>query len=460
MRPVVDPNAPDVPQSRKAAVAAWGMVGIFLLLYIFSFIDRQIITMMVVPLERDLGLSDFQLSLLMGPAFGMFYVVCGLFMGWLVDRFSRRWITAIGVFVWGMATLTCGIAGNYIQLFIARMGVGVGESTLTPAAHAMIAEAFPPRRLATAFSVYTLGAVIGGGIATIVGGAIVQLVTDIDMLTLPLLGEIRPWQAIFLAVGLPTILLSPVIFLVRERPAAERIAKNTADHGVGVTFGALIRKDWLFYIGLPVGFGCTNILANAYGAWSPALMMREFGWNPGQVGLAWGVQHMIAGSIGQIGGALFVDWLYSRGVRDAHVKYMMFGLFLSAPTLVLAVLSGNPWAFLALTGVFYMVTYPFVGYAAAALQLFAPAHLRGRVSAMFLAIVTVVGTALGATVPALITDLVFADKMKVGQSLILVTVAVVPVIFAILWFVARKMRRMHAERDAALAAIPTTDTAI
>jgi MFS family permease len=456
MRPVIDPSAPDTPQSRGAALAAWGMVGVFLLLYIFSFIDRQIISMMVVPLERDLGLSDFQLSLLMGPAFGLFYVVCGLGMGWLVDRFSRRWITAIGVFIWGVATTLCGLAGNYLQLFIARMGVGVGESTLTPAAHAMIAESFPPRRLATAFSVYTLGAVIGGGIATILGGAIVSMVINIDRIAVPLIGEVRAWQAIFLAVGLPTLLLSPLIFVVRERPAAERIARNAGAADSGVTLGALLRKDWLFYIGLPVGFGCTNILANAYGAWSPALLMREHGWDPAQVGLAWGVQHMIAGAIGQIGGAMFVDWLYSRGIRDAHVKYMMYGLFLSVPTLIIAVISHNPWAFLILSGVFYMVTYPFVGYAAAALQLFAPAHLRGRVSAMFLAIVTVVGTALGATVPALITDLVFADKSKVGLSLVAVTVVVAPVIFGILWFVARKMRRLHEARDEALA-LPTTD---
>lgn len=451
MTPIVSADAPEFVQTRRQALASWGMVGLLLLLYIFSFIDRSIITMMVVPLERDLGLSDFQLSLLMGPAFGIFYVICGLAMGWLVDRFSRRWIIAIGVFIWGIATTVCGLVGSYGQLFTARMGVGVGESTLTPAAHAMMAETFPPKRLATAFSVFTLGAVLGGGIATIVGGWVVHLVTNVDRIALPLFGEVRAWQAIFLAVGVPTVLLSPIIFLVRERPAAERRASHAGYAGSGETFGALLRKDWLFYIGLPAGFGCTNILANAYGSWSPALLMREFGWNPAQVGLAWGVQHMIAGTIGQIGGALFVDWLYSRGVKDAHVKYMMYGLFVTVPALILAVLSGNPWAFLLLTAVFYMLTFPFVGYAAAALQLFAPAHLRGRVSAMFLAIVTVVGTALGATVPALITDVVFQDKSKVGASLIVVTLVVAPVIFTILFFVARKMRELHAGRDALAA---------
>jgi MFS family permease len=457
MRPTVDPNAPEVPQSRKEVIAAWGVVAVFLLLYIFSYIDRQIITMMVKPLERDLGLSDTQLSMLMGPAFALFYVICGLPMGWLVDRFSRRWITAIGVFVWGIATVTCGLAGNFWQLIFGRMGVGLGESTLTPAAHSMIAERFPPKRLATAFSVYTLGVVIGGGIATIVGGYIVHLVNDLDHVTLPVFGQVRAWQAIFLAVGLPTILLSPIIFLVKEKSVAERHAHHAANTDTGVTLWQTLRRHWQFYILLPVGFGCTNIIANA---WGPALMMRQYGMSPLEVGFAWGVQHMICGFIGQLGGAMVVDWMYGRGIKDAHARYQMFGLFLSVPTLIWAVNSGNPWAFLILSGVFYIVTFPFVGYAAAAMQLFAPAHLRGQISAMFLAIVTLVGTGLGATSTGLLTDYVFQDKAKVGWSLTIVFIAVAPLIFGTLWVVARKMRRMHAERDQlALAETPVTDPA-
>jgi MFS family permease len=453
-------GAVEPPKSRMAAVAAWGMVAVFLLLYIVSYIDRTIINMMVGPLERDLNLSDFQISLLAGPAFSIFYILCGLPMGWLVDRFSRRWITAIGVFVWGAATVSCGMAGSYIHIFLGRMGVGLGESTLTPAAHALISESFPPRRLATALSVYSLGAVIGAGIATIVGGAVVHLVVDMKSVAVPLLGEVRPWQAIFLIVGLPTVLLTPLVFLVREKPSSERHARHALSAASSVSFGAMIRKDWVFWLGLPLGFGCTNILANAYAVWSPTLMVREFGWDIRAVGLAWGVQHMVAGFIGQIGGALIVDWLYARGVKDAHVKYQMAGLFISVPTLIWAVNSGNPWAFVVLTGFFFCFTMPFLGYANAAMQLFAPANLRGRVSAMFLAIVTLVGTGLGATVTGFLTDHVFHDKMKVGMSLAIVTLVTAPVIFGVLWVVARKMRAMHAERDALAGGVPATDATI
>ena len=461
MRPVIVTTAPEKPMDRKAAIAAWGMVAVFLLLYIVSYIDRTIINMMVGPLERDLQLSDFQISLLAGPAFSIFYVLCGLPMGWLIDRYSRRWMTAIGVFVWGLATVSCGVAGSYIHIFLGRMGVGLGESTLTPAAHALISEAFPPKRLATALSVYSLGAIIGGGIATIVGGTVVHLVADLTVVNLPLIGAVKPWQAIFLIVGLPTVLLSPLVFLVKEKPAAERHARHAGAAGSSVNFWAMLKKDWVFWIGLPLGFGCTNILANAYAVWSPTLMVREFGWDIGSVGLAWGVQHMIAGSIGQLGGAMIVDWLYARGVKDAHVKYQMAGLFISVPTLVWAVNSHNPWAYLVLTGFFFCVTMPFLGYANAAMQLFAPPNLRGRISAMFLAIVTLVGTGLGATVTGYLTDHLFHDKLKVGMSLAIVTLCTAPVIFGVLWVVARKMRAMHVERDALLAAeTPIADAII
>ena len=176
----------------RGYLRGWPMIWLFLLLYIFSFIDRQVITMMVDPLKRDLGLSDFQISLMMGPAFGLFFALCGLQMGWLVDRYSRRWITIAGVMLWGAATLGSGLARSFPGLLVGRMGVGMGEATLTPAAHSLIAEQFPRERLSTAIAVYSLGAVIGGGLAVVLGGAIVHLAAGAGEVRLPLVGDVRP----------------------------------------------------------------------------------------------------------------------------------------------------------------------------------------------------------------------------------------------------------------------------
>src|SRR5215212_8289192 len=144
---------------KSAFRSPWVVVAALLAFYVMSYLDRVIINMMVEPIQRDLAITDFQLSLLQGPAFGIFYVVAGLALGYLIDRRSKRLITMGGVAVWGSATTLSGFASNFGQLAVGRMGVGVGESVLTPAAHAIIAESFPREKLSTAMSIYTMGAI-------------------------------------------------------------------------------------------------------------------------------------------------------------------------------------------------------------------------------------------------------------------------------------------------------------
>lgn len=446
MNAQIDGAANDAKDSGGIGLfAAWYAVAVLLLFYIFSTIDRSIITMMVQPLERDLHIGDFQIGLLQGPAFGIFYVLCGLPMGYLVDRFSRRWITAIGVVVWGLATCFCGLAASVPQLFAARMGVGFGESALTPAAHSMISEKFPPRSLAMAISVFTLGSVIGAGIALAVGGSVVHIVTHMKPVVLPVVGAVRAWQLAFLMVGIPTLALTPLIFTIKEnvRPRLAAAEQARADGK-----GSFFRSHWRLALGIPFAFGLTNIICQALNAWVPTYIIRTFHWNPAQVGLAFGMVLLIGGASGQMVGAAVVDWLYSRGVRDAHVRYHWFALLITVPCAVGAFFVPNPIVFLALIAVFYIFSYPFVGYAAAALQIFAPQNVRGRVSALFLAIVTVVGTAFGPTVPAYLTDNLFHEKAKLGLSLAIVVAITGLLIVAMMLVMAAVMRAAHARRDA------------
>jgi MFS family permease len=425
------------------------MIWLFLLLYIFSFIDRQIITMMVEPLKRDLDLTDFQISLMMGPAFGLFFALCGLQMGWLVDRYSRRWITLAGVTLWGIATLGSGLARSFPGLMLGRMGVGMGEAALTPAAHSLIAEQFPKERLSTAIAVYSLGAVIGGGLAVVLGGAIVHLAAGAGEVHLPVVGNVRPWQLVFIAVGGITILLAPLVLMVREydRKAAREAARLAAANGApaqGITLRHLFARNPMLFIGLPLGFGLLNVITNAYGAWTPTFMVREFGWDVGKVGLAWGLQHIAAAAAGQVGGAMLVDWLYRRGVTDAHTRYQIWGVVIAVPINIVALWSGDPWIFLILNAVYYVLCYPFLGYAVSALQIHTPQHLRGQVSAIFLAIVTVVGSGIGAPFTAFVSDYMLRDAGQLGMALIVVSVVFAPLVLIMLGLVSRKLRAMHA----------------
>ncbi|WP_254604927.1 MFS transporter [Sphingomonas bacterium] len=394
---------------------------------------------MVAPIERDLAIDDFHMSLLLGPAFGLFYVVVGLAAGVAVDRWPRRVITAIGVALWGAATFLTGFAGNFAMLAMGRTGVGIGESTLTPSAHALIADSFPRHRLSTAMAVFTVGAIVGGGLALLVGGAVVHALAERGAVSLPLIGAVSGWQAVFFAVGAATLLLLPLALLMRE-PARDRPANGAANpvrHAI--SFGALLRRDWRLFVLLPVGFGCTNIVAVAYVTWVPTFMMRSYGMNAAQVGLALGVQNLAAGLLGQIGGAMIVDRLYARGVKDAHPRYHIVGLLVSAPLMLLAFRAPTLTGFLIASFAFYCLTFPFVAYAAAALQLFAPDHLRGRVSSLFLALITVIGTVIGPTVVGLLTDHVFG-KAGLGEALSVLTIATVPLAIAVLARVAKTMR--------------------
>lgn len=445
-------EAPGGPDRAGGSRAAWWAVGVLLLFYVFSSVDRSIINMMVQPLERDLHVTDFQISLLQGPAFGLFYAVCGLPMGWLADRVSRRWLAAAGVTVWGLATCFCGMAGSVAQLFVGRIGVGVGESVLMPTAHSMIAEQFPKKRLATAISVYTLGSVVGFALALALGGTVVRLVTHMPPVQLPLVGAVRAWQLAFLVVGVPTVLVMPLVFTLRERTGGSGAASRPAGEGSG--FGEFFRSHWRLMLGLPLAFGLTNVLIQAYSAWVPTYMIRGFGWNAAQVGLATGLILLVGGLGGQMLSAVVVDWLYGRGVRDAHTRYHLWSLLASVPCVLLAFQCASPVAFLALMAVYYFLTYPFMGYAAAALQIVAPSRARGQAAAMFLAIVTVVGTLLGPTSVAWLSDNVFEGPGRLGAALTAVTAVCGPLVILTLVWVGGVIRGLQPAAPAPAAAQP------
>jgi MFS family permease len=202
-------------------VYSWYVVGVLTLAYILSFIDRQIITLMIGPIKQDLGLTDTQMSYLIGLSFALFYTVFGFLIALAADRYNRRNIVTAGIVVWSVMTAFCGLAKGYGQLFLARMGVGFGEGALSPSALSMISDYFPREKLARAISVYSMGIAVGSGIALLVGGSIIHLVSSAATVTLPLVGELRPWQAAFVIVALPGLPLALLMLTVRE-PASAR----------------------------------------------------------------------------------------------------------------------------------------------------------------------------------------------------------------------------------------------
>lgn len=275
------PHTPHaVPGTTAPPARARLTLAVLTLAYVFSFLDRIVVNLLVEPMRRDLGLSDVQISLLMGLSFAVFYTLCGLPLGWLADRCDRRKLIAAGVAAWSLATAACGLARGFGGLFAARLVVGAGEATLTPAAHSMIADLFPRERLGRAMGVYALGIYIGSGLALLLGALAIRLAEQRTQWLLPLVGEVFPWQMVFVFVGLPGLLVALAVLALREPPRRDAQAplpwRETR---------AWLRSERRFLAHHLLGFGLLSLVAYASAAWIPSAFVRSFGWTAVQAAL-------------------------------------------------------------------------------------------------------------------------------------------------------------------------------
>ena len=438
------------PPSYPRPAVAWTTVGVLSLFYLLSLLDRLVISFLVGPIRRDLGITDFEISLLQGFGFGLFYAVFGLPVGWLVDRMSRRWIVFWGVTVWTLSTAACGLAHNFRTLLLGRIGVGAGETTLSPAAYSMIADSFPPEKLSTAMSVYSFGSLFGTCLAFTLGGAIVGLVAAHDVVMVPLLGAVRSWQLVFLVVGLPGLVLGMLIFAVPE----PRRLQRAAGAGPRGTFIPFVKRNagFLFWHHA----GATLSVAGITGLmlWAPACMARSFGWAPGQIGLWLGIAGLVSGGGGALLHGRMSDRWYGRGIKDAHLRWSAACALVAAPVGVAGMLLDAPAAFLASFFLINVLVGPGMVIAATALQIVTPPSLRGRVSSIYLFLLILFGIGAGPSIVAAFTDFVFHDDARLGWSLALMCGLCFPAGAFCLWRGMPAMRRAVADLDAAGAGRP------
>jgi MFS family permease len=399
---------------------AWYAVGLLTLAYICSFIDRQVITLLVGPIKQDLGLTDTQVSYLLGLSFALFYTVFGFLIAIAADRLNRRNIIAAGILIWTIMTAACGLARGYGQLFLARMGVGFGEGALSPAALSMISDYFPREKLGRAIAVYSTGVAIGSGIALLVGGTVIQLVSAVDRVTLPVLGELRPWQAAFIIVALPGIPISLLMLTLRE----------PARRGRGLAAGPRwslrpamrqLRDHWRTYAGLCLGMAVLTVMAYGIIGWIPEHFRRTYGWTIGQVSLWYGLVLIVFGPLGAFAGGWLADRL-QRGHGDGYLRAILVGLALLGPGYVLFALMPGPWGSL-----LWLVPATLGGaiptsVAGAALMQVTPNEMRATVSALYYFVISIVGLGAGPTSIALLTDYWFADEAALRYSIAIVAV--------------------------------------
>ena len=400
----------------KSTAYPWVVVMILMVAYVFSFVDRQILNLLVGPIRRDLGISDTQMSLLMGFSFAIFYTILGIPLGRLADSWNRRGLIAAGVVVWSFMTSLCGLAQSYWQLFLFRIGVGVGEATLSPAAYSMIADYFPPERRATAISVYSMGIYLGSGIAFLVGGLVIQFAVAQGVTTLPLVGAVRPWQLVFFVLGLSGIVFSLAFLLVREPPRGGVYLSG------GVPFRTVVAHLWLnrrTVLCHNLGFAMIAFCSYGTAAWLPSYFIRTFNWKAGEVGIIYGLIVMVFGCAGILFGGWLTDRWLKAGKTDAAMRVGIVACIVSILSGVyLVVGDGTLAAVLMAPGVFAL-SMPF-GAAPAAIQEIVPNQMRGQASAVYLFIVNLIGLGTGPTAVALVTDYVFRNDLDLKWSILIV----------------------------------------
>ena len=410
-----------------SSLRAWSTVAILMLAYVLSFIDRQILNLLVGPIRRDLVISDTQMSLLMGLSFALFYTVCGIPLGRLADTKSRRGLIAIGVLFWSAMTAACGMARLYWQFLLCRIGVGVGEAALSPAAYSLIADSFPAERRATAISVYSMGVYLGSGLAFLLGGLVIKFASAQGDVLLPVLGEVRPWQLIFLILGAAGVLFALLLLAVRG-PARRGVGAGVAVRLIEVgRYLRANRRTVLYH-----NFGFAGLAFAGYGsaAWIPTFFIRTYGWDAGHVGVVYGSIVAVFGCLGIVFGGRLADWMAKRGRTDANMRVGLYAAMAALPCVASFPLMDNAlWAAVLMAPTVFCLSMPF-GVAPAAIQEIMPSAMRGQASAIYLFVITLIGLGIGPTAVALVTDYLFADDQALRYSLLIVsTLAVASSLF-------------------------------
>lgn len=362
---------------------------ILVLVYTLNFIDRQIVSILAVPIKADLGLTDTQLGLMGGLAFALFYTGLGIPIAMLADRKSRTWIMTIALTVWSAMTAVCGLAQNFWQLFLARLGVGVGEAGGVAPAYSLVSDYFPSHQRARALSVYSFGIPIGSSLGIFFGG---YIATHID------------WRYAFFAAGIAGIIVAPLFKLtVREPPRArfDKIA-HTGGAPLRDIFRVLFKKPSFWLVSL--GGACSSMMGYGVFFWLPSFLVRSFDMTLIDAAKFYGSIILVGGLVGIWLGGWAGD-KFGAAKKSMYVIVPAVAFVATVPFYLVALSASS------LTITFFALLVPtalglaWLGPVLSTIQHVAPANMRATASAVFLFINNLIGIGLGTWLIGLISDL-------------------------------------------------------
>lgn len=414
-----------------------------------AFVDRQALALLLEPIKADLHASDTQMSLLYGFGFSLFYVVVGIPIARLADRFNRRNIIVVSILAWSVMTAFCGAARSFVMLLLGRVGVGVGEAGLNPAGMSMLADYFPKERLGRAMGVYSMGIYLGGGLAIVLGGLVESALAARNPIVLPIVGTLRAWQVVFMVLGAPGLVLALLFLTVREpvRRSATGALLTEASMPVREVLKYLRSHAWA-YIGILLGFALMILVGYGVGAWIPAFLQRKFGWTTAQIGTHYGPVVALCGACGAVSGGAVASWLKRRGVALANPLSAMFAFVALVPvTIAFPLVPTATLALLLIAVMNYFAGFTFGG-GYASMQEITPNRMRAVVGALYSLTVNLIGASLGPLSIALFTDRLFHDPTKLPQALALTCAIASPLAVLFLWIGLKHYSRALAANEA------------
>jgi len=430
---------------------SWYVVGVLMVAFTVSLIDRHILALLVEPIRRDLSISDTQFSLLVGFAFALFYTIVGLPIARMADRKNRRMIIIIGIAIWSVMTALSGVAKNFWHLFLTRVGLGVGEAALSPAAYSIISDYFPREKLGRAISVYAMGVYLGAGMSMVAGSTFVRVIGDMPPLELPIIGTTYAWQLTFFAVSVPAFLLIPLMLTVREP-----VRRGLALHGGKAPSQAppvkevvgFMRTNASTLVAVVVGFAFAGVCTIGVMAWTPEMFRRTYAWNIADAGLLFGVFLMVFGSMGVYAGGLLSDWLTRRGYKDAVMRAAAISIVINIPFAFAMPLM--PTAGLAVLMLAFLVFSCALtqGLSPTILQLITPNQMRAQVMASYFFFANIFAIGLGPSLYAMMTDYVFGYDESLRYSLAIVSGGALFFSLGLLMFGLRHYRASLMRADA------------
>jgi len=419
-RPANAGSPPITDPSRKAGWYRWYIVGVLAVAGALAQIDRQIMGLLTEPVKADLQLSDIQISLLQGLAFVLFHAAMAFPLGYLSDKWPRRFVMAAGILLWSMATMACGLARSFVQLFAARLGVGVGEASLIPSVQSLLPDHFKPDELSKAFAIFQLGLLIGGGGAYIAGGLMLSLIDAWNIQGLPLLGALRPWQITFILAALPGPVIALLMLTMRETP---RSPTSPADdtHGAPDDFRRFFVTRRRFLVSHLGSVAAKSIIVFGIVAWVPSFLVRTFSWTVAEAGLAYGAILLLFGGGGTLISAQVAQTWSRHSDRSAVVKVNVLAFIVTLPVAVAFPLVGSAQLALALLAIFSFCVGVTSTMMPTILQLATPDAYRGRVAAFYVFATTAIGAAFGPVAIATVTDFILDDTQRLREAIAIVS---------------------------------------